>query len=61
MMSNTRTVTVAYQVATYAGEIVLQVDENADREEIIARARAELRRRAGGSMPFGSESWRIRE
>lgn len=51
--------TVKYQVATYSGEVkVYGVDPNDDSETVCARARAQLARRSGGSIPFGSESWR---
>ena len=54
--------TVKYQVATYSGEVrVYAVDPNDDTETVIARARAQLIRQAGGSLPFGSESWRETE
>lgn len=51
--------TVAYYVGTYSGEVTVTADENADSEHVIALARREVTRRAGGSLPFGAESWRI--
>lgn len=51
--------TVEYQVATYSGEVkVYNVDPNDDAEVVIARARRQVTRNAGGSLPFGSQSWR---
>jgi hypothetical protein len=51
---------VKYQIASYSGEVTVSADENADREEIIAKAKKKLRD-ATGSLPFGSESFKIEE
>jgi hypothetical protein len=52
-----RKYTVKYQVATYSGEVTVYVDENADQDHIIAKAKQQLTR--NGPLPFGYESWRI--
>lgn len=51
-------VKVHYQIATYSGTVELMAGENEENEMIIARAKARLRYRAG-TLPFGSESWRV--
>ena len=53
--------TVEYQVATYSGEVKVNCDENEDDEFIIARAKRMLENRAGGSLPFGYEIWKVVE
>lgn len=50
---------VKYQVATYSGEIEVNCNENDEDEVIIAIARTIVRRKAGGSLPFGYESWKV--
>jgi hypothetical protein len=52
-----RKYTVKYKVATYSGEVTVYVDENADQDHIIAKAKQQLTR--NGPLPFGYESWRI--
>lgn len=47
---------VHYEIATYEGDLVVVADEDADREHVIARARAQLRQRCG-HLPFGAERW----
>lgn len=50
---------VDYKVATYAGtETVFITDPNTDSEDVCARARAQVKRKAGGSLPFGALSFR---
>lgn len=51
--------TVKYQIATYSGEITVTCDPHADNEEIIAKAKSQLRRQAGGSLPYGYQSFKI--
>lgn len=52
---------VDYQVATYSGTLTLcNVDDDADVEQVKALARAQLRRQAGGSLPFGYEHFKPR-
>ena len=51
--------TVAYQLGTYSGEVrVFGVDQDDETEHVIARAKRQLIRDAGGSLPFGAQSWR---
>ncbi len=52
-------VRVTYQIATYSGEVFVNADENDDDDTIKARARAELKRRSGGSLPYGYESFKV--
>lgn len=55
-----QTAIVKYSVATYSGEeTVYGVDPDDENETIIARARKQVTRKAGGSLPFGAESWRV--
>lgn len=52
---------VKYQVATYSGTIDVHFDDpNLDDDVIVARARAQLRRRVG-AFPFGCESFKVTE
>ena len=51
--------TVRYSVGTYSGEVVVVADADAEAEHVIARARRIVTHRAGGSLPFGAESWRV--
>lgn len=53
--------TVKYQVATYSGEIQVICNENDEDEHIIAKARRIVTQKAGGSLPFGYESWKVVE
>lgn len=53
--------TVKYQVATYVGEIQINCNENDEDEYIIAKARRIVIQKAGGSLPFGYESWKVVE
>lgn len=51
---------VKYQIATYSGTVEVPCDENDDADYVIARARAELRRKVG-SLPYGyHEFWVVR-
>jgi len=54
-----QTAIVEYQIATYSGKIEVSCDENDENEFIIARAKNQLRRDAGGSLPYGYESFKI--
>lgn len=55
-----QTATVKYHVATYEGEEkVFSVDPDDENEQIVARARQQVARKAGGSLPYGSESWEV--
>ena len=53
--------TVKYQVATYSGEVKVNCDENDENEYIIAKAKRIVIQKAGGSLPFGYESWKVIE
>lgn len=53
-----RKVTVRYQVATYSGTVDVFAGDDADDEQVISRARAQLRRRAG-PLPLGYQSFEI--
>ena len=53
--------TVKYQVATYSGKVQVNCDENDEDEYIIAKAKRIVTQRAGGSLPFGYESWKVVE
>lgn len=52
---------VRYQVATYSGEVQVNCNENDEDECIIAKAKRIVAQRAGGSLPFGYESWKVVE
>lgn len=56
--------TVEYQVATYSGAIEIIASDteengNLENDAIEARARAQLRRESGGSLPFGVATFRV--
>ncbi len=51
---------VKYQIATYSGEIFVFCDESDENENIIAKAKRQLRKKAG-EFPFGYESWKVIE
>jgi len=53
--------TVKYQVATYSGEVQVNCNENDEDEYIIAKAKRIVSQRAGGSLSFGYESWKVIE
>ena len=53
--------TVKYQIATYSGEVQVNCNENDEVEVIIAKAKRIVTQRAGGSLPFGYESWKVIE
>jgi hypothetical protein len=53
------TATVKYQMATYSGEVEVNCDSNDDNDQIISQAKAILRREAGGSLPYGYESFKV--
>jgi hypothetical protein len=53
------TSTVRYQVAAYAGTIeVHNVDENDETDYVIARAKRDLTRKSGGSLPVGVQCFK---
>ena len=49
--------TVKYQVATYKGDIEVTCYCDDSDESVIAKAKLIVTRKAGGSLPFGYESW----
>lgn len=53
--------TVKYQVATYSGEVQVNCNENDEDDYIIAKAKRIVTQRAGGSLLFGYESWKVVE
>jgi hypothetical protein len=53
------TAIVKYQIATYSGEITVPCEPDDENEVIIAKAKRILTRQAGGSLPFGYESFKI--
>ncbi|WP_375585953.1 hypothetical protein [Cyclobacterium xiamenense] len=53
------TATVKYRVATYQGEVQVPCDPDDENEVIIAKAKRIVTRQAGGSLPWGSQSWRV--
>lgn len=50
--------TVKYQIATYKGEISVNVTEDAEDDEIIAKAKRILISRVG-HLPYGYEKWEV--
>ena len=58
-MSQSQLATVRYHVATYSGEIHVNCNDLEEDTIVIARAKRQLRRRCGGSLPAGSQSWRV--
>ncbi|MDD4972012.1 MAG: hypothetical protein PHT07_21505 [Paludibacter sp.] len=52
---------VHYQIATYSGEEIVYCDSNDEIEFINAKCKRQLRQKAGGSLPFGYESFKIIE
>lgn len=53
------TAKVKYQIGTYSGEVQVNCNENDEDESIIARAKRIISQRAGGTLPFGYQSWKI--
>lgn len=51
--------TVKYQVTTYSGEVKVNCNVDDEDEYIIAKAKNMVTQRAGGSLPFGYESWKV--
>ena len=50
-----------YQIATYSGVETVYCNADDDTDYIIAKAKRALRRAAGGSLPFGYQSFKIIE
>jgi len=51
--------TVEYQIATYNGTIDVNCDPNDDNDVVIAKAKAQLKRKVG-TFPFGYQSWVVK-
>jgi len=53
---------VDYQIATYSGTeaVYFNSSEDPDNEEIISKAKQQLRRKAGGTFPLGYQSFKVR-
>ncbi len=51
---------VRYSIGTYEGAVQVRASEDAEREHVVALAREALRRKAGGSLPFGAERWEVK-
>lgn len=60
-MSQSQLATVHYHVATYSGDVHVNCNDLEDDTIVIARAKRQLQQRCGGSLPFGSQSWRVSE
>jgi hypothetical protein len=52
---------VQYRVATYRGTVSVNCEPNDEDEHIIAKAKKIVTKQARGSLPFGSESWKVIE
>jgi hypothetical protein len=52
---------VKYQIATYSGEETVFCDPIDENDVIIAKCKKQLTRKAGGSLPFGCETYKIIE
>jgi hypothetical protein len=53
-------VRVEYWVADYHGFVDVAAGDDPDDETIVARAKSLLRRRSGGSLPFGYQRFEVR-
>ena len=49
---------VRYSIGTYSGEVRVRCDPDDETDTVIATAKRIVRNHAGGSLPFGAESWR---
>jgi hypothetical protein len=54
-----RKVTVEYSVATYHGTVDVFASDDADDEKVLLAAKLQLRMKAG-TLPFGSQSFRVK-
>lgn len=50
--------TIHYQIAAYEGVIKVECDPDDEEESIIAKAKHRLIRTTG-SLPWGSQSWKV--
>jgi hypothetical protein len=53
------TAEVKYCIATYQGVIKVNCNQNDNDEFIIAKAKKILTEKAGGSLPYGYEKWKV--
>jgi hypothetical protein len=51
---------VSCQVATYSGEVKVTSSEDLENATVEARAKAQVRREAGGSLPFGVCTFKVK-
>jgi hypothetical protein len=56
-----RRVKVKYQIATYSGEIEVDIDENDLNDVGEAKARNQLLKKFGGSFPYGIQEFQVVE
>lgn len=61
MSTETRTAvfSVSYSIGTYSGVVEVLADPSTETDAVIAKAKRILKARAGGTLPFGAESWVI--
>ena len=52
---------VEYQIATYSGEEIVYCDCNDESDFIIGKCKRQLRAKAGGSLPYGVEWYKVIE
>ena len=52
---------IQYRIATYRGTVTVNCEPNDEDEHIIAKAKKIVNNQAGGSLPLGSESWKVIE
>jgi hypothetical protein len=50
---------VKYQIATYSGEVYVNINGDEEADFIIAKAKRILTDKSGGSLPYGYESFKI--
>jgi len=53
---------VDYQIATYSGTetVFFNASEDPDNEEIVAKAKQQLRKKSGGTFPIGYQSFKVK-
>ena len=51
--------TVKYQYGTYSGTITVNADEDDDNETIIAKAKAQMRRKGYFTLSMAYESYKV--
>lgn len=50
---------VKYQIASYSGEEVVYCDIDDENEVIIGKCKRQLQQASGGSLPFGSQAFKV--